>query len=160
MATHQAIVEWERGEQSFLDKRYQRVHRWSFDGGLTVAASSSPSIVPLPYSDAAAVDPEEAFVAALSSCHMLWFLDIASRRGYRVDSYRDAALGHMMANAEGALWVGRVELRPHVVFSGAVQPEEAMAQQLHRQAHAQCFLANSVRSRIEIRATCTRVRGG
>ena len=95
MAEHLATITWTRGTDDFLDKRYHRAHRWQFDGGATVAASSSPHVVPLPYSDAAAVDPEEAYVAALSSCHMLWFMDFASRAGYRLNSYTDAAVGTM-----------------------------------------------------------------
>ena len=158
MSTHQAVIEWERGTQVFVDRRYRRAHRWVFDGGQTLAASSSPAVVAPPLSDPAAVDPEEAYVAALSSCHMLWFLDLACSRGYRVDVYRDAALGHMTRDEAGRLWIGRVQLRPHVVFSGTVQPDEPAALELHHAAHARCFLANSVRSTIEIHASWAWVR--
>ena len=104
-APHAATVVWTRGTDDFLDKRYHRSHQWQFDGGATVAASSSPHVVPLPYSDASAVDPEEAYIAALASCHMLWFLDLASRAGWRVNRYTDAAEGTMAKDAEGRLVV-------------------------------------------------------
>nr|HRL54735.1 OsmC family protein [Acidovorax temperans] len=108
-APHTATVVWTRGTDDFLDQRYHRSHQWRFDGGATVAASSSPHVVPLPYSDAAAVDPEEAYIAALASCHMLWFLDIASRTGWRVNRYTDAATGTMAQDAEGRLVVRHVQ---------------------------------------------------
>ncbi len=149
MANHGATIEWQRGDQNFLDRRYGRAHRWSFDGGAEVAASSSPHVVREPFSNPANVDPEEAYVAALSSCHMLWFLDLASRRGFRIDSYRDAAEGAMAKNAEGKQWIARVTLRPHVIFGGASPPDDADIEALHHEAHENCFLANSVRSTIE-----------
>lgn len=149
MAKHGATVEWQRGDQNFLDRRYSRAHRWHFDGGAEVAASSSPHVVREPFSNPANVDPEEAYVAALSSCHMLWFLDLAARAGFRIDSYRDAAEGVMTKNADGKEWVARVILRPHVLFGGAQAPDEAAIEALHHEAHANCFLANSVRSAIE-----------
>ena len=103
MATHHASVIWERpGNAAFTDNRYSRAHRWEFDGGAVVRASSSPAVVPVPLSDAAGVDPEEAFVASLSSCHMLWFLFFAAKAGLVVDSYRDAAEGHMEKTADGS----------------------------------------------------------
>ena len=101
MSTHQAVIEWERGTQVFVDRRYRRAHRWVFDGGQTLAASSSPAVVAPPLSDPAAVDPEEAYVAALSSCHMLWFLSLAAGAGWRVDEYSDDARGLMGRNADG-----------------------------------------------------------
>ncbi|WP_332693178.1 OsmC family protein [Bosea sp. (in: a-proteobacteria)] len=149
MANHGATIEWQRGDQNFLDRRYSRAHRWSFDGGAEVAASSSPHVVREPFSNPANVDPEEAYVAALSSCHMLWFLDLASRRGFRVDRYSDAAEGAMAKNAEGKQWIARVTLRPHVIFGGASAPDDADIEALHHEAHENCFLANSVRSTIE-----------
>ncbi|MDU0338254.1 OsmC family protein [Bosea rubneri] len=153
MANHGATIEWQRGDQDFLDRRYSRAHRWRFDGGAEVAASSSPHVVREPFSNPANVDPEEAFVAALSSCHMLWFLDLAARAGFRIDSYRDAAEGVMAKNAEGKEWIARVILQPHIAFSGPLAPNEAMVEALHHEAHENCFLANSVRSTVETRGS-------
>src|SRR5690348_4027850 len=111
MMRYEAEVVWERGDQPFVDNRYSRRHVLRFDGGTQVAGSSSPHVVPVPMSDPAAVDPEEAFVASLSSCHMLWFLSLAGRRKFRVDSYRDNAVGEMEKNAAGKLVIARVTLR-------------------------------------------------
>jgi organic hydroperoxide reductase OsmC/OhrA len=148
MTDFTATIRWQRGDQPFIDKRYSRRHEWHFDGGAVVPGSSSPHAVRVPYSDPAAVDPEEAFVAALSSCHMLWFLDIAARAGWVVDDYRDTALGVMAPNAEGKLAMTRVTLRPAVTFSGGKQPDAGQLQALHHQAHAECFIANSVKSEV------------
>jgi organic hydroperoxide reductase OsmC/OhrA len=115
-----------------------------------VPASSSPQAVRAPYSVAAAVDPEEAFVASISSCHMLWFLDIAARAGWTVDSYVDDAVGVMTANAQGKQWVNLVTLRPRVVFAGDPAPDAAEIARLHHVAHEECFIANSVRSEVRI----------
>ena len=145
---HTALVRWDLGDHDFLGKRYSRAHTWTFDGGVVVPASSSPHVVAVPMSDARAVDPEEAFVAALSSCHMLWFLDIASRAGYAVDRYEDAADGHMGRNAAGKLVVDVVTLRPRTRFAGARVPDPAALAALHHEAHEECFLANSVRCEI------------
>ncbi len=145
---HTALIHWDVGGADFQGKRYSRAHTWTFDGGVVVPASSSPHVVPLPMSDAAAVDPEEAFVASLSSCHMLWFLDIASRAGYAVDSYEDAASGRMGRNAAGKRVVDVVTLRPRARFAGARAPDAATLAALHHQAHEECFLANSVRCEI------------
>ena len=145
---HTALIRWRLGDADFPGGRYSRAHTWTFDGGAVVPASSSPHVVPLPMSDASAVDPEEAFVAALSSCHMLWFLDIASRAGYAVQRYDDAADGHMGRNADGKWVVDVVTLRPRTRFAGPRQPDEAALAALHHQAHAECFLANSVRCEI------------
>ena len=145
---HTALIRWNVGDSEFLSRRYSRAHTWTFDGGAVVAASSSPHVVPLPMSDASAVDPEEAFVASLASCHMLWFLDIASRAGYAVQSYEDAADGHMGRNAAGKLVVDVVTLRPHTRFAGERVPDAAALAALHHEAHAECFLANSVRCEI------------
>ena len=147
-AAHTATIRWQRGDAAFVDKRYGRAHTWSFDGGLEVAASSSPHVVPLPMSDASAVDPEEAFVAALASCHMLWFLDIASRAGFCVDAYEDAADGRMGRNGAGKLVVAVVTLRPRTRFAGERVPDAATLAALHHEAHEECFLANSVRTEI------------
>ncbi|HSC83921.1 MAG TPA: OsmC family protein [Pseudomonas sp.] len=148
MACYQAEILWSRGDQVFLDNRYDRGHRWRFDGGIEVPASSSPHVVPLPFSRETAVDPEEAFVASLSSCHMLWFLSLAAEAGFCVDDYRDQAEGRMGRNAAGKLAMTRVTLRPAVRFSGATQPSAAQLEALHHAAHEQCFIANSVHSEV------------
>lgn len=150
MSTHTGTIVWNRGEQPFVDNRYSRAHTWAFDGGAVVPASSSPQVVRVPMSDPAAVDPEEAFVAALSSCHMLWFLSIAAARGFCVDAYRDTAVGHMREDTDGRLWIAQVDLRPVVAFSGERRPDAAALAELHHEAHEACFLARSVRSRVEV----------
>ncbi|MFZ3204519.1 MAG: OsmC family protein [Pseudomonas sp.] len=144
-----AEVLWQRGEQNFLDNRYSRRHLLRFDGGVEVAGSSSPHVVPVPFSDAAAVDPEEAFIASLSSCHMLWFLAIAGNQGFCVDRYHDEARGQMSANAAGKLFIARVTLRPAVQFSGTRLPSREQIAQMHHQAHEECFIANSVRTEVD-----------
>lgn len=141
-------VDWERGEQPFTDNRYRRLHRWHFDGGVQVPASSSPHIVPAPFSEVAAVDPEEAFVASLASCHMLWFLSLAAKRGYRVDRYVDEAAGVLDKDAEGRMAMTTVTLRPRVAFSGARKPNSDEFRSLHHEAHAACFIASSVRTEV------------
>jgi organic hydroperoxide reductase OsmC/OhrA len=146
MAEHLATVRWKRNGEPFIDNRYHRRHEWTFDGGATVTASASPSNVPLHCADASAVDPEEAFVAAVASCHMLWFLSLAAKRGVCVDSYSDDAVGLMAKNSDGKLAITRVTLRPQVV---APISEEAL-QELHELAHAECFIANSVKSEIVV----------
>ena len=148
MSTYSATISWERGEQVFVDHRYSRRHRMRFDGGAEVPGSSSPHVVPPPGSDPAAVDPEEAFVASLSSCHMLWFLDIAARRKFRVDRYTDEALGVMGKNAEGRIAMTLVTLRPCAEFSGAPAPTREQVEAMHHQAHDACFIANSVKTEV------------
>jgi organic hydroperoxide reductase OsmC/OhrA len=147
MHRHDAEIVWHRHGEAFTDNRYNRAHLWCFDGGAEVAASPSPLVVPPPWSDARAVDPEEAFVASLASCHMLWFLSIAAGRGLVVDRYLDRAQGTMDRNTEGRLAITVVTLRPQVDFSGP-QPSRDEIEALHRAAHAECFIANSVRSEI------------
>jgi organic hydroperoxide reductase OsmC/OhrA len=144
MSHYTTLVRWERGEQAFLNNRYSRAHVWRFDGGVEVPASSSPSVVPLPMSRADAVDPEEAFVASLSSCHMLWFLSIAAKKGFVVDSYEDQAEGNMDWNSHGRLAMTKVTLRPLVTWSGNKSPDQEAVGALHEQAHGECFIANSV----------------
>jgi organic hydroperoxide reductase OsmC/OhrA len=146
MAEYKSVVVWNRDGAVFTDNRYSRGHRWLFDGGVEVPASSSPHVVPLPLSVAAAVDPEEAFVASLSSCHMLWFLSIAARRGFVVDSYRDDAVGVMAKDECGKPAMTRVTLHPEVHFGGAKQPAAADVDKMHHEAHEQCFIARSVKS--------------
>ncbi|MEP6621917.1 MAG: OsmC family protein [bacterium] len=144
MARHTATVSWSRNGALFSDNRYSRGHEWTFDGGTVVPASSSPHVVRLPMSVAAAVDPEEAFVASLSSCHMLWFLDIASRHGFVVESYVDVAEGEMTKNAQGRLAMTRVTLKPSVAFAGDTRPSAEAHAALHHEAHEECYIANSV----------------
>lgn len=148
MAEYFATIRWERGEQPFADRRYSRRHTMAFDGGAVVPGSSSPHAVRVPFSDPAAVDPEEAFVAALSSCHLLWFLDIACRAGWIVDDYRDAATGVMARNTEGKLAMTRVTLRPAVRFGAGRAPDAAELARLHHAAHEECFIASSVKTEV------------
>ncbi|MBY5794592.1 OsmC family protein [Rhizobium leguminosarum] len=148
MAKNGATIAWQRNGEAFTDNRYSRAHRWTFDGGIEVRASSSAHVVPLPYSAEDAVDPEEAFVASLSSCHMLWFLSLAAKQRFCVDSYTDAAEGVMEKNAEGRLAMTVVTLRPHVVFSGEKQPSLSELESLHHRAHDECFIANSVKTEV------------
>lgn len=147
MSTHSATIRWERAGDAFADGRYHRAHRWHFDGGVEVCASASPSVVPLPLSVEEAVDPEEAFVAALSSCHMLWFLAVAQRRGYVVDRYEDDAWGLIARNGEGQLAMTEVRLAPCVSFAGE-RPDDEQFRAMHDEAHHRCFLAASVRADI------------
>lgn len=146
MSEHKAVIEWSRGDARFLDNRYSRGHRWLFDGGVEVPASSSPQVVPLPLSVAAAVDPEEAFVASLSSCHMLWFLSLAAKRGFVVETYRDEAVGVIGKDASGRTAVTRVTLRPRVQYGGDKRPAADEEMGLHHEAHDLCFIANSVKT--------------
>lgn len=151
MAEHlyKATVSWRRGDGEFAKGRYSRGHTWRFDGGIEVAASASPQVVPKPYVVEAAVDPEEAFIASLSSCHMLTFLDLARRAGFVIESYEDEAEGVMEKSAEGRYWVSRVTLRPRIVY-GDKQPSHEDLAQLHHAAHEQCFIANSVKTDVTV----------
>lgn len=149
MSSFSAEVAWERGDARFVDGRYSRGHRWTFDGGVTVPASSSPHVVPLPFSVAENVDPEEAYVAALSSCHMLFFLSFAAKKGFVVDSYTDNAEG-VMEKVDGLMQVTRVVLNPRVIYAGET-PDRETEEQLHHLSHEHCFLANSVKTVIETR---------
>jgi organic hydroperoxide reductase OsmC/OhrA len=150
MGRHSARIEWHRGDAKFTDNRYSRAHEWSFDGGVRVPASSSPGVVPVPLSNPNAVDPEEAFVAALSSCHMLWFLSIAAKRGFVVDKYEDDAVGELAKNDEGRLAMKTVTLRPAVTFKADAQPSGTELEALHHEAHDACYLSNSVRTEIRV----------
>ena len=150
MSEHSATIRWNRGDAPFHGGRYPRTHEWRFDGGAIVPASASPDIVPAPWSDASAVDPEEAFVAALSSCHMLWFLSLAAGKGFVVDSYEDDAVGHMREIAPNKIAIAEVVLRPRVVFDPAHTADRVQLDALHHAAHERCFLANSVKSEIRI----------
>jgi organic hydroperoxide reductase OsmC/OhrA len=150
MSEHRAIIRWAHAGGDFLKGRYSREHTWTFDGGLTVPASPSPSVVPKPYSNAAHVDPEEAFVAAISSCHMLTFLYVAARAGFEVVSYQDDAVGTMTKNEHGVPWVSTVVLRPRITYAGGSGPDAADEDRLHHAAHEQCFIANSVKTTITV----------
>ena len=142
--THGARILW-KVTGDFAAGTYSRAHEWHFDGGAVIRASSSPSVVPVPLSDVTGVDPEEAFVASLSSCHMLWFLDLARRAGFVAESYLDAAEGKM-AKQDGKLWISVVTLRPRVTW--AVAPSREREAGLHHAAHKECFIANSVKTEI------------
>jgi organic hydroperoxide reductase OsmC/OhrA len=149
MSEYPATISWQRRGARFTDQKYSRAHTWAFDGGAVVPGSSSPHSVPLPYSDASAVDPEEAYVAALASCHMLWFLALAAKRGFVIESYRDAATGVMERDTRGRLVITTVTLHPHTVFSSdGAEPTDQVVHDLHHAAHAECYLANSVRTEI------------
>ncbi|MCO4798837.1 MAG: OsmC family protein [Colwelliaceae bacterium] len=149
MSEYFARINWLRDKaEKYIDNKYSRGHEWIFDGGITVQASSSPHIVPLPYSIEANVDPEEAFVASLSSCHMLFFLSIAAKRRYVVDSYVDDAVGVMEKDIDGKLSMTTVTLKPYVQFSGDKQPTLEQLEKMHHQSHEQCFIANSVKTEV------------
>ena len=148
MTRYLAGIHWQRGDAVFTDSRYSRAHVWRFDGGVEVPASSSPQVVPLPMSSAAAVDPEEAFVASLASCHMLWFLSLAAARGLCVDRYDDAASGVLARNAEGKMAMTEVTLRPRVAFGAGTEPAQQVLDDLHHRAHEACFIAASVLTRV------------
>ncbi|HEX3717524.1 MAG TPA: OsmC family protein [Verrucomicrobiae bacterium] len=150
MSEHKAIISWTRTSPDFLSGRYSREHTWSFDGGVTVLASPSPSVVPTPYSNPAYVDPEEAFVASISSCHMLTYLYLASREGFQVDSYNDESVGVMTKNEKGVPWVSSVALHPKIIYSGDKLPTPADEERLHHAAHDQCFIANSVKTEVTV----------
>jgi len=151
MARHVARIDWSSDGQ-FASGRYSRRHEWRFDGGAVVPGSSSPDVVRAPLSDPAAVDPEEALVAAASSCHMLSFLWAAHKAGFEVASYRDDAEGTMSAVAPGRIGVTRIALRPRIVFAGRAPTEGELAR-LHHEAHEQCFIANSLKSEIVVEAS-------
>ena len=148
---YDATIEWTRGDQAFVDNKYSRAHVWRFDGGAVVPGSSAPASVPLPWSDASAVDPEEAMVASLSSCHMLWFLAFAAKAGWVVDRYFDEASGELDRNPEGRRYLARVTLRPVTSVTGP-SPTQEQLDALHHAAHDHCEMAHSVRATITIEA--------
>lgn len=151
MADHRATITWatEVAHDEFVRGKYSREHRWAFDGGVEVAGSSSPSVVPAPWSSASAVDPEEAFVAAIASCHMLSLLYVASKAGFAAASYRDEAIGVMTKNERGVPWVSKVTLRPAIAWRGETPSNETL-DELHHHAHEQCFIAQSVKTEIVV----------
>ena len=152
MSIHRATINWKCSSAKFVDGRYSREHTWSFDGGVVVPASPSPSVVPAPWSNPANVDPEEAYVAAVSSCHMLSFLYLAAKEGFQVDSYEDEAIGAMTKNERGTPWVSSVTLQPKIRYSGSKQPDPAEEARLHHEAHEQCFIAQSIKTEVTFRA--------
>jgi len=150
MSTYTATIRWTRaGEGDFTKGQYSRAHEWAFDGGHVVKGSASPHIVPAPWSDPAGVDPEEAFIASLASCHMLFFLSLAASRGWCVERYHDAAVGTLSKDADGRLAMTEVVLRPEVSFAGR-QPTPTDIAGLHQRAHEQCFIANSVKALVRL----------
>jgi organic hydroperoxide reductase OsmC/OhrA len=154
MSQYQAEIAWQRAAaESFIDKRYSRAHEWRFDCGITVPASSSPHSVPVPYSKPENVDPEEAYVAAIASCHMLTFLWKAANAGYVVDSYYDSAIGYMNKNRRDRLAVTNVTLRPQISFSSSKPISEPDVERLHHEAHEECYIANSVETTIDIQGS-------
>jgi organic hydroperoxide reductase OsmC/OhrA len=149
---YRAEIVWTRADATFTDNRYSRAHLWRFDGGVEVPASSSPLSVKLPLSRADAVDPEEALVAALASCHMLFFLGFAAKAGFVVDRYEDAPVGMMTKNERGKLFISKVTLAPSITFSGTKQPSADELDALHHHAHEECYIANSVRAEVVVAA--------
>jgi organic hydroperoxide reductase OsmC/OhrA len=150
MAEHKATIQWKSAGGDFLKGHFSREHTWTFDGGLTVPASPSPHVVRPPFSNAAHVDPEEAFVASISSCHMLTFLYVAYKGGFEVTSYDDEAVGVLTKNERGVPWVSTVVLHPRVVYGGTKRPTAEEEERLHHAAHDGCFIANSVKSEIRV----------
>lgn len=151
MSTYNVTITWKRNGERFIDNKYSRAHSWLFDSDIKIPASSSPQVVPLPYSDASAVDPEEAYLAALSSCHMLWFLSIAAKRNFVINEYNDTAEAIMGKNSEGKLAITKVTLLPLVKFLENAAPTDEENTVMHHEAHKKCFIANSVQTKIEIK---------
>jgi organic hydroperoxide reductase OsmC/OhrA len=150
MSEYKAIIRWSYDGTDFLKGKYSREHTWTFDGGLTVPASPAPSSVPAPYSNPANVDPEEAFVASVSSCHMLTFVWLASKAGFEVTSYVDEAVGKMSKNERGVPWVSSISLKPQITYTGSKQPTPIEVAELHHQAHEQCYIANSIKTEVKV----------
>jgi organic hydroperoxide reductase OsmC/OhrA len=150
MSEHKAIIRWHRTSPDFLKGKYSREHTWTFDGGLTIPASASPSVVPVPYSNPAHVDPEEAFVASISSCHMLTFIYFAGKQGFQVDGYEDEAVGTMTKNDKGIPWISAVTLHPKIAYSGDKLPTPTDEEKLHHLAHENCFIANSIKTVVTV----------
>jgi organic hydroperoxide reductase OsmC/OhrA len=148
MADYNAAIRWERSGEGFLAGKYSRQHLWTFDGGLRIPASASPHVVAAPYSNPDGIDPEEALVASIASCHMLTFLYLASKEGFLIDSYHDQAVGTMSQNESGRLWMSQVILCPRVEYGGSKSPAPSEERRLHHLAHEECFIANSVKTEI------------
>jgi organic hydroperoxide reductase OsmC/OhrA len=152
MNSYTATIIWKRGQQAFTDGKYSREHLISFDGGASIAGSSSPHVVRVPLSREDAADPEEMLVASLSACHMLFFLDFARRAGFTIDSYEDAAEGVMGKDERGRVAMTNVRLKPNIVWSGEKRPSAAEIDDLHHKSHEACFIANSFRGEVEVAA--------
>lgn len=150
MAEHIAIIKWQVGDGDFKAGKFSRIHTWTFDGGATIDASAAPGVVPAAYVNPAGVDPEEALVASISSCHMLSFLYVAWKAGYQVDRYEDRAVGLMTKNESGNFWVSSATLHPKIAFGGNRVPTAADEEKLHHNAHHICFIANSVKTEIKV----------
>ncbi|MEO7660054.1 MAG: OsmC family protein [Pyrinomonadaceae bacterium] len=151
MSTYTATITWESDSpETFTKNQYTRGHEWSFDGGVTVPASSSPHAVRVPFSVEAAVDPEEALVASVSSCHMLTFLWIASKTGFNIETYTDNAVGEMTKNDAGRQWISKITLDPQIAWAGERLPSDVEIAKMHHDAHKECFIANSIKSEIII----------
>ena len=152
MSAHHATIDWSLGDGDFASGRYSRLHSLGFDGGIVVPGSASPAVVPAPWSSADAVDPEAAFTAALSACHMLTFLDLARRAGFAIAAYHDTAEGTLARVARGKMAVTRVVLRPAITWTGERRPTPAEIADLHHAAHETCFIANSVTTEVVVEA--------
>ena len=151
MPNYRATITWKRNSEKFLDHKYQRLHTWTFENGLTINAAASPHIVPEIYTDRSLIDPEEAFTASVASCHMLWLLSLAATKKFKVNRYLDQSEGVLEKNSEGKLAMTRVILSPIVLFDAEYAPSENDFINLHREAHGKCFIANSIKSEIEIK---------
>lgn len=151
VSRYKATIDWKREGDEFTNNKYNRSHFWHFDGGQTIPASSSPQVIPVPLSDPDAVDPEEAFTASISSCHMLWFLSIAAKQGFTVDEYRDEAIGILAKNADGKLAMTEVILNPKVKFDTSTVPSQKDHEEMHHLAHEKCFISNSVKTVIRLK---------
>ena len=151
MSEHKATIKWTQSQGDFLKGTYSREHTWTFDGGVTVPASSSPAAVRVPFSNPANVDPEEAFVASLSSCHMLTYLYVASRKGFEVSSYEDDAVGVLTKNERGIPWVSTVTPSPRITYGGSKTPTSEEQSEMHHAAHEGCFIANSVKTEVNVK---------
>jgi organic hydroperoxide reductase OsmC/OhrA len=152
MSQHRATISWKCTSTDFIRGKYSREHTWTFDGGAIVPASPSPLVVPAPWSNPASVDPEEAYVAAVSSCHMLTFLYLAGRAGFHVESYEDEAVGSVTKNERGTPWVSAITLQPKISYIESSQPGPTEVEHLHHEAHEQCFIAQSIKTEVTVRA--------
>ena len=152
MSEHRAVVRWEQSGGPFAKRQYSRAHSWSFDGGVTVPAAASAAAVPAQFTDPSAVDPEEAFVAAIASCHLLSFLPLAALGGFEVLRYEDEAVGRMTKNEAGRHWVSEVDLHPRITWAEGKAPDAEREAELHHRAHDDCYIANSVRTEIRVRS--------
>ena len=150
MAQHKAKIEWKCNTPDFRLGKYTREHTWSFDGGVSVPASAAPAVVPAPWSNPAHVDPEEAFVASISSCHMLTYLHVARLAGFQIESYADEAVGEMAKNERGVAWVAVVTLNPTIIYSGDKRPTHEQEAELHHKAHDGCFVSQSVKTEVKV----------